>query len=115
PRLALPHSLTQRTFSMSRAVTWRLLGAGGGLLAVALAVVPWTPASPPSLRYQKRRAAGVPVHLITVNLNDPNVKVAVALAQGGRGGGGRSRGELHRTPPRTAPTRDVFSKPGASA
>lgn len=94
---------------MSRAVTWRLVGAGGGLLAVVLAVVPWTPASPPSLRYQKRRAAGVPVHLITVNLNDPNVKVAVALAGGGLGRRESFRGMLHRTRPVAALTGTFFS------
>jgi hypothetical protein len=85
------------------------VGAGGGLLAVALAMVPWTPASPRSMRYQKRRAAGVPVHLITVNLNDPNMKVAVALARGGLGRRESFPGMLRRTRPAAALTGTFFS------
>jgi hypothetical protein len=87
---------------------WIVACAGLGLLAAAFAVVPRTPASPPSLRYQKRRAAGVGVHVITVNLNDPNVKVAVALARGGLGRRESFRGMLRRTRPVAAMTGTFF-------
>src|SRR5215210_4059731 len=93
---------------MPRVAPWRVACAGGGLLAVAVALVPWTPASPRSLLYQKRRAAGVPVHVVTVNLQDPNVKVAVALARGGLGRKESFRGMLRRTRPAAAMTGTFF-------
>ena len=39
-----------------------------------------------SIAYEKRVVLGVPIHLITANLNDPRVKVSSVLASGFPGG-----------------------------
>jgi hypothetical protein len=95
---------------MRKVDVWRTVGAGCALLAAALALVPRTPASPGSLTYQKRRAAGVPVHVITLNLNDPGVKVSVALARGQVGRFESFGGMLRRTRPAAALTGTFFSR-----
>jgi len=94
---------------MPKVIPWRSIALGGGLVTAALCLVPRTPASPGSLAYQKRRASGVPVHLVTVNLNDPNVKVSVALARGQVGRMESFRGILRRARPAAAITGSFFS------
>jgi hypothetical protein len=94
---------------MPNLIPWRSIALGGGLVTAALCLVPRTPASPGSLGYEKRRASGVPVHLVTVNLNDPNVKVSVALARGEVGRTEPFRGILRRTRPAVALTGTFFS------
>lgn len=94
---------------MPKVVLWRVAAIGGALVVAALCVVARTPASAGSLAYEKRRASGVPVHLVTVNLNDPNVKVSVALARGQVGRFESFRGIVHRTRPTAALTGTFFS------
>jgi hypothetical protein len=94
---------------MPKRISWRIMALGGGLVAAALCLVPRTPASPGSLAYQKRRASGVPVHLVTVNLNDPSVRVSVALARGEVGRMESFRGILRRARPAAALTGTFFS------
>lgn len=94
---------------MPKVTSWRVVAVGGALAAAALSLVPRTPAAPGSLSYQKRRASGVPVHLVTVNLKDPNVKVSVALARGQVGRMESFRGILRRTRPAAALTGTFFS------
>ncbi|MEN6371022.1 MAG: phosphodiester glycosidase family protein [Armatimonadota bacterium] len=54
------------------------------LLAVMLAS-PSVVANPDSIAYQKKWAAGIPVHLVTVNLNDMDVRVSPVLPRYGVG------------------------------
>lgn len=94
---------------MPKRFSWRTMALGGALTAAGLCLVPRTPAAPGSLSYQKRRAAGVPVHLVTVDLRDPNVKVSVALARGEVGRMESFRGILRRARPAAALTGTFFS------
>jgi len=75
--------------------------------AVGLASVPaWARAQ--SVGYEYKRAAGVPAHVVTVNLNDRDVRVAVLVAAGGIGRNESFRSMLRRTRPTAAITGTYF-------
>lgn len=61
-----------------------------------------------SVGYQKKKILGLPVHVITVDLNDPEVKVTTALARGGLGKSERFGALINRVHPAAAITGTFF-------
>ena len=70
--------------------------------AVVLLAPMWAPARSTSVGYEYKRAAGIPVHVTTVDLNDPEVRVALVVAAGGVGRSEGFRSMLRRTRPAAA-------------
>lgn len=61
-----------------------------------------------SIAYSKIAAEGTVGHVVTVNLNDPLVRVSVALASGGRGRAETFKSMMGRTCPKAALTGTFF-------
>jgi len=62
-----------------------------------------------SIRFWQTAAAGVPVKVISVNLNDPNVKVSAVMARRGNGTSEPFRQMIDRAQPNVAVTGTFFS------
>lgn len=62
-----------------------------------------------SIRFWQTAAAGVPVKIISVNLNDPNVKVSAVMARHGNGTSEPFRQMIDRAQPNVAVTGTFFS------
>lgn len=81
-------------------------------LAVALGVVfglaQGAQAERKSVGYSLTFVRGVPAHVVTVNMNDPDVKMTVILASGGVGKSESFRGMMRRTHPDAAITGTYF-------
>lgn len=65
-------------------------------------------ASASSVTYCKQVVNAVPVHVVTVDLNDRDVKVTVALSKNGRGSSERAASVVSRCRPRAAITGTFF-------
>lgn len=78
----------------------------GATFLLLLAQSPALPAS--SIAYTRFAAAGTVAHVVTVNLNDPEVRVSVALASGGRGRAETFKSIVSRTSPKAAITGTFF-------
>ena len=80
-------------------------------LAVAFYLPPAAHAGPPSARVvlERRTVREVPVKVITVNLNSPEVRVAAALARRGPGTAESFRAMMARTTPAAAITGTFFA------
>jgi exopolysaccharide biosynthesis protein len=67
-------------------------------------------AAPParSVVYELRHPYGVPTHVVTVNLNDPRIRVSVNTARGGIGHSERLSSMVHRLMPAAAITGTFF-------
>jgi exopolysaccharide biosynthesis protein len=76
--------------------------------ALGLSLVATCWASPRSVNYSKVKVAGTPTHVVTVNLNDPEVRVSVAMARSA-GGAETFRSVLRRTRPAAAITGTYFA------
>ena len=63
----------------------------------------------PSIRFWQTAAAGVPVKVISVDLNDPNVKVSAVMARHGNGTSEPFRQMIDRAHPNVAVTGTFFS------
>ncbi|HPP74293.1 MAG TPA: phosphodiester glycosidase family protein [Armatimonadota bacterium] len=61
-----------------------------------------------SIAYRKQVVLSVPVHVVYVNLNDPSVKVTVAISQQGRGSSETASSIIQRTKPAAAITGTFF-------
>lgn len=61
-----------------------------------------------SVAYELRHPYGVPTHVVTVNLNDPRIRVSVNLARGGVGSSERFASMIHRLMPEAAITGTFF-------
>lgn len=85
-------------------------GIGGVVLGVVLCAACAQGALARSVAYAKRRVLGVPVHVITVNLADPNVRVSVVTARDFPGGAEPIDHLLARSTPSAAVTGTYFSK-----
>jgi exopolysaccharide biosynthesis protein len=83
-----------------------------GSLAAAAAVVLLAPTPartrPTSVGYEYKRAAGIPAHVVTVDLNDRDVQVALVVAAGGVGRSESLQSMLRRTRPAAAITGTYF-------
>lgn len=66
-------------------------------------------AHPSSVSYTEERAAGLRLHVVTVNLNDPEVKVSAVLARGGVGRDESFGSFVSRAHPTAAVTGTFFS------
>jgi exopolysaccharide biosynthesis protein len=62
-----------------------------------------------SIAYNLHRINGVPAHVVTVNLNDPRVRVTVKTSQNGIGTAETYRSFIRRTQPAAAITGTFFS------
>ncbi|MDH7601097.1 MAG: phosphodiester glycosidase family protein [Armatimonadota bacterium] len=62
----------------------------------------------PSIAYERVRYRHIAAHVVTVNLQDPNVKVSVALAAGGTGSAETFKSMIARTRPYAAITGTFF-------
>jgi exopolysaccharide biosynthesis protein len=77
--------------------------------ALALLLVPaLARASTGSVGYEYKRAAGTPVHVVTANLNDPDVHVGLVVAANGIGSNESFRSMLRRARPTAAITGTYF-------
>lgn len=61
-----------------------------------------------SVVYELRHPYGVPTHVVTVNLNDPRIRVRVNTARGGIGHAERFSSMIHRLMPEAAITGTFF-------
>jgi exopolysaccharide biosynthesis protein len=61
-----------------------------------------------SIVYEKVNAVGTVAHVVTVDLHNPDVRVSVALASGGRGKAETFKSMIKRTRPRAALTGTFF-------
>jgi len=77
------------------------------LLAVTVSAVPVF-AGPRSITYQRIRTAGIWVDVVTVNMNDPDVRLAPAVARWGIGHSESFQRFLNRTRPTAAITGTFF-------
>lgn len=90
----------------------RRLAAGLGLLACLIATA--VPASATrSIRLYRTTAANTPLLVLSVDMNDPNVKVTGMVAKGGCGNAERFDTMVHRAHPTAAVTGTFFS-PGSN-
>jgi hypothetical protein len=78
----------------------------GVLILAATAAAPSAHAG--SIVYELRHPYGVPTHVVTVNLNDPRVRVDVNTARGGIGPSERLSSMVHRLMPDAAITGTFF-------
>ncbi|NLC57167.1 MAG: phosphodiester glycosidase family protein [Armatimonadetes bacterium] len=83
----------------------RLICLSLGLVLASLGVAQ---AKNSSVVYQKRWVLGLPVNVITVNLNDPEVTVTAAIARGGVGSSERFESLINRVHPAAAITGTFF-------
>jgi hypothetical protein len=86
---------------MKRWVGWIVLGA----------ILPWnalSPASANSIQVRRTRAAGQTVMVLSVDMNDPNIKVTGMLAENGRGSSESLARMVSRTHPTAAVTGTYF-------
>ncbi|MDH7569357.1 MAG: hypothetical protein QHJ73_07200, partial [Armatimonadota bacterium] len=65
-------------------------------------------AHPSSVAFQWKRVLGVPVNVVTVNLNDPEVRVAAAISRGGIGTAEHFVSLINRAHPAAAITGSFF-------
>jgi exopolysaccharide biosynthesis protein len=79
----------------------------GVCLIILAAVVP-AAANPRSVGYECKWAAGVGAHVITVDLNDPQVEVTLVVARNGIGTAESFSSMIHRTKPDAAITGTFF-------
>lgn len=88
----------------ARSGIWFLAAAAASIL---LGQAPgWT--RPSSVGYEYKRAAGIPLHVVTANLNDRDVRVALVVANGGVGRSEGFQPMLRRTRPSAAITGTYF-------
>src|SRR4051794_16359810 len=79
-----------------------------GRSALGMALLMSCGAAPHSVNYTKVRMLGTPAHVVTVNLNDPEVRVSVAMARSSTGCE-TFRSVLRRTRPAAAITGTYFA------
>jgi hypothetical protein len=82
----------------------------GMLAAIAgpAATIAWCAPPARSVVYELRHPYGVPAHVVTVNLNDPRIRVTVNTARGGIGHAERFSSLIHRLMPDAAITGTFF-------
>lgn len=78
------------------------------VLSALVGTIAAAPAFASSIAYSRARVAGTLAHVVTVNLGDPEVRVSVALAKGGRGSSEAFRSMMRRTRPTAAITGTFF-------
>jgi exopolysaccharide biosynthesis protein len=76
--------------------------------AIVILGLPSTALAASSIQYTRVAAAGTLAHVVTVDLHDPNVRVSVSLASGGRGKAETFRSMMKRTQPKAAITGTFF-------
>lgn len=84
---------------------WRRVVLTGALLLLSFG---GATAKNSSVVYQRRVILGLPVNVITVNLNDPEVKVTAAIARGGLGTSEPFQSLINRVHPAAAITGAFF-------
>jgi hypothetical protein len=89
----------QRPFAFAATVT---------ALAAATAATAWSAPPARSVVYELRHPYGVPTHVVTVNLNDPRIRVSVNTARGGIGHAEPFASMIHRLMPAAAITGTFF-------
>src|SRR5690606_16548882 len=79
------------------------------LAALAAVVAPaWSAPPARSVVYELRHPYGVPTHVVTVNLNDPRIRVTVNTARGGIDRAEPFASFIHRLGPEAAITGTFF-------
>jgi hypothetical protein len=82
-----------------------------GFLSVAIVLLAWAncpAATGSSIAYSTTTWNGIPVHFVSVNLNSPDLKVTVSLAEDGPGSSESFHSMLRRTRPAAAVTGTFF-------
>jgi len=87
---------------------YRQLAMSLSLAAVSVAVSGQTLAASRSVFYEQRHVYGVTAHLVTVNLNDPYIRVTVNLSRGGIGSSETMKSFVSRLQPAAAITGTFF-------
>ncbi len=87
---------------------WLQQGLRLGIIGLALLTRAIGPGAASSIGVTHTTAAGVPVVVLTVDLNDPRVKVTGMVAQNGCGSSERFDAMVHRTHPTAAVTGTYF-------
>lgn len=96
-------TLWGKSFVSRAGQTVGLCGVGAMLLTGSV-----TPSNAGSIGLSRGMSAGVPVMVLTVDLNDPNVKVTGIMAQYGRGHAEKFADMIHRSHPTAAFTGTYF-------
>jgi tetratricopeptide (TPR) repeat protein len=91
-------------------MTASLRRSGPAALCVLLASTVMALAGPQSTGYERLKVLGVWTHVVTVNMNDPQVKVTVEVAVGFPGSAEPLSAFIRRTQPAAAVTGTFFSK-----
>lgn len=84
------------------------LAASTTALVAATAAGAWSAPPARSVVYELRHPYGVPTHVVTVNLNDPRIRVSVNTARGGIGKAEPFTSMIHRLMPEAAITGTFF-------